>query len=194
MYSSITLDKSVRPFSYELWKILLFVFILFLSLASKPLGKNDHQIATYSGLIKNANLFLKKTDYIIKDVPIVKYVNVAYLNRVTAYNAIANQTSSHPWLAACGPNLPRHQVALSQNLFIRPNGTTRCGQQVLIRLNDGRTVKGVVWDTMNARYHNAADILMKQYGRAMQFGIKQGSLTFIYHKYENISFNKFINT
>ena len=130
----------------------------------------------------------------VKPVIIKSYIpvfkNVAYLHRVTAYNAVPWQTKADPYIASCGPNLPKYQVALSQNLFFKPNGQKRCGQKVLIELNDGRTIQGIVWDTMNPRYYNAADILMPHISQAVQFGIHQGKIIFVNYikKYQEISF------
>ncbi|HUX18988.1 MAG TPA: hypothetical protein VMV63_07350 [Acidithiobacillus sp.] len=103
---------------------------------------------------------------------------VFYLRRLTAYNALPDQTSSDPDIAACGPNRP-NQIALSQDLFFLKNGGNRCGEHIDIILHSGRVIHGVVWDTMNSRYHMAADILMGSVQRAMDFGVKQAKLRFV---------------
>ena len=102
-----------------------------------------------------------------------------YLRRVTAYNALPGQTSGNPDIAACGTNRP-NQVALSQDLFFLKDGGNRCGESIDIVLRSGRVIHGVVWDTMNSRYHMAADILMGSVQRAMDFGVKQAKLRFIH--------------
>jgi len=102
-----------------------------------------------------------------------------YLRRVTAYNALADQTNSTPDISACGPNRP-DQVALSQDLFFRKDGGNRCGERINIILRSGRVIHGVVWDTMNPRYHMAADILMGSVQHAMDFGVKQAKLRFVH--------------
>lgn len=102
-----------------------------------------------------------------------------YLRRVTAYNALPGQTSGNPDIAACGANRP-NQVALSQDLFFLKDGGNRCGERIDIVLRSGRVIHGVVWDTMNSRYHMAADILMGSVQRAMDFGVKQAKLRFIH--------------
>ncbi|UBU61977.1 hypothetical protein LDB30_12970 [Acidithiobacillus ferrooxidans] len=102
-----------------------------------------------------------------------------YLRRVTAYNALADQTNSNPDISACGPNRP-DQVALSQDLFFRKNGGNRCGERINIILRSGRVIHGVVWDTMNPRYHMAADILMGSVQHAVDFGVKQAKLRFVH--------------
>ncbi|MHB8211173.1 MAG: hypothetical protein ACYDDP_07505 [Acidithiobacillus sp.] len=103
---------------------------------------------------------------------------VFYLRRLTAYNALPDQTNSDPDIAACGPNRP-NQIALSQDLFFLKNGGNRCGEHIDIILHSGRVIHGVVWDTMNSRYHMAADILMGSVQRAMDFGVKQAKLRFV---------------
>ena len=102
-----------------------------------------------------------------------------YLRRVTAYNALPDQTSGNPDIAACGANRP-NQIALSQDLFFLKNGGNRCGEHINIVLRSGRVIDGIVWDTMNSRYHMAADILMSSVRRAMDFGVKQAKLRFIH--------------
>jgi len=81
---------------------------------------------------------------------------------VTYYNPVPTQTDGDPLVAACGPladlslwtnELP---VALSRDLFSRE----LCGQRVLIRLEDGDVVFGVVWDTMHPRFRHYVDLLM----------------------------------
>lgn len=103
---------------------------------------------------------------------------VFYLRRLTAYNALPDQTNSDPDIAACGPNRP-NQIALSQDLFFLKKGRNRCGEHIDIILHSGRVIHGVVWDTMNSRYHMAADILMGSVQRAMDFGVKQAKLRFV---------------
>ncbi|MEY2342904.1 hypothetical protein AB4090_12445 [Acidithiobacillus sp. IBUN Pt1247-S3] len=98
-----------------------------------------------------------------------------YLHRVTAYNAVSWQTSSDPDMSACGPTRP-NQIALSQDLFVRRNGSTRCGEHVDILLSSGQVIHGVVWDMMNPRYHMAADILMNSIQRAVDFGVQRAEL------------------
>jgi len=100
---------------------------------------------------------------------------VFYLHRVTAYNAVPWQTSSNPEISACGPTRP-DQIALSQDLFFRKDGGNRCGERVEIVLSSGKVIHGVVWDTMNARYKMAADILMDSVNQALQFGVKEAEL------------------
>jgi 3D (Asp-Asp-Asp) domain-containing protein len=102
-----------------------------------------------------------------------------YLRRVTAYNALPDQTSGNPDIAACGANRP-NQIALSQDLFFLKNGGNRCGERINIVLRSGRVIDGIVWDTMNSRYHMAADILMGSVQRAIDFGVKQAKLRFIH--------------
>lgn len=100
---------------------------------------------------------------------------VVYLHRVSAYNAVSWQTNGDPGMSACGPTRP-HQIALSQDLFFRKNGSNRCGEHVEIALGDGQVIHGVVWDTMNPRYHMAADVLMASVQQAIDFGVHHAEL------------------
>ncbi|MFA7495261.1 MAG: hypothetical protein WCY67_02990 [Acidithiobacillus sp.] len=104
--------------------------------------------------------------------------NIFHLQRVTAYNAVSSQTNNNPGISACGPTRP-DQIALSQDLFMRKNGGNRCGEKIDIILSSGKIIRGVVWDTMNPRYHMAADILMFNAHQAMSFGVKTAHLRFV---------------
>ncbi|PKY10832.1 hypothetical protein B1757_07705 [Acidithiobacillus marinus] len=108
---------------------------------------------------------------------------VVYLRRVTAYNALPNQTNENPDMSACGPTRPG-QIALSPDLFLRRNGSNRCGEKIDIILPSGTIIHGVVWDTMSPRYHMAADILMGSVQQALDFGVRQARLRFV-HAYHS---------
>lgn len=104
--------------------------------------------------------------------------NIFHLTRVTAYNAVSSQTNSNPQMSACGFTRP-DQIALSQDLFMRKKGGNRCGEEIDIILRSGKVIHGVVWDTMNPRYHMAADILMVSAHEAINFGVKTAHLRFV---------------
>ncbi len=96
---------------------------------------------------------------------------------VTYYNPVPWQTDSTPDVAACGPlaEAPRwpgeYLLALSRDLFSRD----LCGQHVLIRLDNGEVVFGVVWDTMHPRFERYVDILMPT-GKRWVYGKATGKL------------------
>jgi len=98
------------------------------------------------------------------------------LSRITAYNPVSSQTDSSPDISSCGKNLP-NQIALSQDLFFK-NGVKQCGLRVDVYNSHGKLIvkDAVVWDTMNKRYHHAADILMASDTQALQFGVQKGYL------------------
>lgn len=108
---------------------------------------------------------------------------VFYLRRVTAYNALPSQTNGNPGMSACGPTRPG-QIALSPDLFLRRNGSNRCGEKIDIILPSGTIIHGVVWDTMSPRFHMAADILMGSVQQALDFGVRQARLRFV-HAYHS---------
>ncbi|WP_414040130.1 hypothetical protein ACJU26_13445 [Acidithiobacillus sp. M4-SHS-6] len=104
---------------------------------------------------------------------------VFYLRRVTAYNALPYQSNGDPGMSACGPTRPG-QIALSQDLFLRKNGSNRCGERIDIILPSGTIIHGIVWDTMSPRYHMAADILMGSVQQALDFGVRRARLRFVH--------------
>lgn len=95
---------------------------------------------------------------------------------VTAYNAVAWQTDSTPWLASCGrlDAAPGPVLAVSRDLFYK-GGRKRCGETIVVTLRD-RVIVGVVWDTMAARYKSRVDVLMGTVGEARKFGVQKGHL------------------
>lgn len=184
MFTSITLDHHYCTAKREISKLVFTTLILITSLLPVSQGMTSQYGVPSStitvGHILPQALQSHKLKPIVVPVPIVRFQKAAYLHRVTAYNAVPWQTSSHPGIAACGPNIP-NQIALSQNLFFKPNGGNRCGQEVIIRLSDGQVIHGTVWDTMNAEWHDAADLLTNGVSRAIDFGNHKGQLIFVYH-------------
>lgn len=184
MYTAITLDHHYCTAKREISKIFFTILVLVTSLLPVSQGMTSQygvpSTTITVGHILPPALRARILKPIIVQTPIVKFQKVAYLHRVTAYNAVPWQTSNHPGISACGPNLP-NQIALSQNLFFKPNGGNRCGQEVIIRLADGQMIHGIVWDTMNAEWSNAADVLTNGVNKAVSFGDHQGQLIFVYH-------------
>jgi 3D (Asp-Asp-Asp) domain-containing protein len=100
--------------------------------------------------------------------------NRVRLTRVSAYNAHPSQTDSTPNIAACG-RIRANMIAVSRDIFQRGR---RCGQWVTVVLRSGQRIRAVIWDTMNARYRNAADILLYSSRDARRFGVQRGWLEF----------------
>lgn len=106
---------------------------------------------------------------------------VAHLDRITAYNAVAAQTDNDPLVASCGSisAAPGRVIAVSRDLFFDRQGRKRCGAEIAVVYADGRVVLGVVWDTMNKRYKNTADILMDTVRNAKNHGVQAGQIHFL---------------
>jgi hypothetical protein len=98
------------------------------------------------------------------------------IDAVTAYvPEDTRQTDPDPEHAACGKY--KHIVkkginilAVSQDLFFDEKlremlGKDRplCGLPAVVRLKDGREIKGIIMDTMNIRYKNRADLGISKY-------------------------------
>jgi len=95
----------------------------------------------------------------------------------TYYHAVPWQTDSRPWEASCGrlADAPGPVIALSRDLFFRENGSKRCGEWVMVRLNTGHVIVGVVWDTMARRFRRRVDILVPN-GVRPEWGKQEGVL------------------
>lgn len=100
-------------------------------------------------------------------------------SRVTAYNAVPEQTDGDPSMSSCGPTVPG-QIAVSRDLLFDHEGRKHmCGRTGTLVTEDGRRFEGVVInDTMAARFTNTADILMDDYHEAVAFGVQQGYFIF----------------
>jgi hypothetical protein len=118
------------------------------------------------------------------------------IDAVTAYvPEDTRQTDPEPEHAACGKY--KHIVkkginilAVSQDLFFDEKlremlGKDRplCGLPAVVKLKDGREIKGIIMDTMNIRYKNRADLGISKYmngnsierarERAFEFGKRE---------------------
>lgn len=106
------------------------------------------------------------------------YVEVP-LHRVSAYNPVPRQTWGDPTVSSCGPNR-ENQIAVSRDLFFDDEGRKHlCGASVTVITERGEVFEDyVIWDTMNPRYSNTADILMptEDESVAFAFGITRGIL------------------
>lgn len=99
------------------------------------------------------------------------------LGRVTAYNAVPEQTTADPTMSSCGPTFPG-QIALSRDLFFDEHGNKHlCGAEAVIVLDSGVVITGIVNDTMAARWRLSADILMDSEPDALAFGVQAGVLS-----------------
>ena len=99
------------------------------------------------------------------------------LRRVTAYNPLSWQTDSTPNISSCGPNRP-NQIAVSRDLFFDEYGRKHlCGVEATLITDRGEVFNNVViYDTMNARYRQTADIYMEDLTEARAFGRTSGVL------------------
>lgn len=96
------------------------------------------------------------------------------LDRVTAYNAVSQQTDSSPEIASCGRNV-KNQIALSQDLFFDDYGRKYlCGVEAFLVLESGDVHQVVIYDTMNRRFSKTADLLLDDYEEALAFGVQRG--------------------
>jgi len=92
------------------------------------------------------------------------------LVKVTAYNALENQTDSTPFEAAWGDRVRDGIIAVSRDL--EKVGLTR-GVKVQV---DGMG-EYVVLDRMHRRKRNQIDIFMWRYKDAVNFGIQNKEIT-----------------
>ena len=86
---------------------------------------------------------------------------------VTAYNSLPGQTDSTPCITANGFNLCKNDTenVIAANFL-------KFGTKVRFPDYDPNTIY-TVQDRMNARYNYRADIWMKNYADAREFGIRQ---------------------
>lgn len=99
--------------------------------------------------------------------------------RATAYNSLANQTDSTPFITATGTRTRPGVVALSRDML----RTFPYGTRITIEDLSGRSsglFRGrvfIVEDTMAARKTGSLDIWLPAYGDAIRFGARQVRIT-----------------
>lgn len=108
--------------------------------------------------------------------------NAIFLERLTAYNGVPQQTDSDPKTASCGRNRA-DGLALSQDLFFDAAGSKHlCGTKVRVLVIDPETetVEALqtrtVWDTMSPDYSNTGDLFFKSQRAARDWGVKRAAI------------------
>jgi 3D (Asp-Asp-Asp) domain-containing protein len=97
---------------------------------------------------------------------------VTRIVRVTAYNAVPEQTDETPDICAWGDQIRPGIIAISRDL--EQVGLTR-GKEVYIE----GIGKAVVLDRMHDRKRNQIDIYMQRYEDAVRFGAKELSISWL---------------
>jgi 3D (Asp-Asp-Asp) domain-containing protein len=95
-----------------------------------------------------------------------KKTKVTRIVRVTAYNAVPEQTDSTPDICAWGDKIRPGIIAISRDL--EQSGLTR-GKEVHVE----GIGKVVVLDRMHHRKRNQIDLYMENYEDAVEFGVKE---------------------
>jgi len=110
------------------------------------------------------------------------YDEAIHLERLTAYNAVVEQTDEDPKTASCGRNRA-DGLALSQDLFFDAEGSKHlCGTKVRVLIIDPETERveqvqtRTVWDTMSPDYTNTGDLFFKSKQAAQNWGVKQAAI------------------
>lgn len=111
------------------------------------------------------------------------------IDRLTAYNAVPDQTDDDPDIASCGPiaNARLPILAVSRERFLAPDGSKpHCGREAVIIAWDasGQVVlqeRRLIYDTMNERYERTADLHLPgdDPTEANQWGVKQGLIALV---------------
>lgn len=99
-----------------------------------------------------------------------KSTKVTRIVRATAYNALPGQTDSTPKICAWGDRVRPGIIAISRDL--ERIGLTR-GKEVHIQ----GIGKVVVMDRMHYRKKNQIDLYMERYQDAVEFGVKELSIS-----------------
>jgi 3D (Asp-Asp-Asp) domain-containing protein len=99
-----------------------------------------------------------------------KRTRVTRVVKATAYNAVPEQTDSTPEICAWGDKVRPGIIAISRDL--ENSGLTR-GKEVQIE----GIGKVIVMDRMHSRKHNQIDLYMERYQDAVEFGVKELSIS-----------------
>lgn len=109
----------------------------------------------------------------------IKPIAVKKLTRISAYTLSVTETDTDPNVASCGHVSKikgQRMFAVSQDLFFKKGKKWLCGKKASIQYSDGTIVHGIIWDTMNRRYKNTADVTMQTKENAVQHGVKKGKI------------------
>ncbi len=149
-------------------KYLLVILVVLVNLASAPAF---YPILEETRILSTTNVNTPAT-HTTKSEEKKKPNKMIYLKRVSFYQAQVSQTNSDPSTSACGKTKkPWTQIAVSRDLFNKLS----CGKEVILHLPD-KKIKAVVWDKMNRRYSNSADVLVGNNEPAYMYGVKKGIL------------------
>lgn len=119
--------------------------------------------------------------------------NLWEVDRLTAYNAVPEQTDDDPDIASCGPlaNAQLPVLAVSRERFLAPDGSKpHCGREALVIAWDqhGHIIleeRRLIFDTMAERWERTADLLLpgEDTTEANHWGIKQGLIALLPQKH-----------
>ena len=147
------------------------LYLAFFLLAFQMVPRVPLEAAVKAAPIKTVSLYLEPVAEILEESRAIP------LSRITAYNAVTHQTDADPHISSCGVNKTR-QIAISRDLFFDSNGSKYlCGVRATIITSDGHVFTNyVIWDTMNERFSETADVLFIDESEAIEFGAKEGFL------------------
>lgn len=123
----------------------------------------------------NNNPYITVKSHVLQDYPKAPVIKKKYtykkpkyaftLNRISAYTNSRNETDSTPYNTSCGhvnDVKKKFIIAVSRDIFFRNGYKWLCGKHATIVYADGTKIEGVIYDTMNARYRNTADVLIRK--------------------------------
>ena len=131
-------------------------------------------------MIKSIIVFLILTftlagdTHVVVPTPKISVENIQKLERVSFYTLSEDETDSTPNIAACGHVGDIPMIAVSRDL----RSEYPCGTEVIIFTDIG-IFRGIVYDTMNARYQHSVDILVSSKHQAFQLGVTHGIIKII---------------
>lgn len=123
---------------------------------------------------------------LIKKIPAKKIPQYTFnLYRISAYTNSIRETDSTPFNTSCGHvNDVKYRpiIAVSRDIFFYKGYKWLCGKTARIVYDDGTYIEGVIYDTMNSRYKNTSDVLIRKITltkakiAAFKHGVKTGKL------------------
>lgn len=147
------------------------LYLAFFLLAFQMVPGVPLEAAVKTAPIKTVSLYLEPVAEVLSESRAIP------LSRITAYNAVPHQTDADPHISSCGLNKPR-QLAISRDLFFDSSGSKYlCGVRATVITLDGHVFTNyVIWDTMNERFSETADVLFIDEDEAWEFGARKGYL------------------
>ena len=120
------------------------------------------------------------TNNIADKITKIQFLEIS-LSRISHYSLSIDETDNTPFLLSCGHirEVEKYRkegfliIAVSRDIFFDKSGRKfLCGKKGILKIENNKILKVLIFDTMHPRYKNTADILVPTKEKAIKSGIK----------------------